>query len=388
MSLERMIILAMRLALPVLLVVALGLWPEAQKPAGAPTVVRTSTGATADGQPIDMFTLSNASGVEVKAINYGAIITSWRVPDRSGQIADIVLGHNDAASYVTNNGPFFGALVGRYANRIGKAQFTLDGRTYRLAANNGPNHLHGGVKGFDKFVWSAEPIKNSEGAGVGFSRTSPDGEEGYPGALKVRVTYVLTNKNELIVSYEATTDKPTTVNLSQHSYFNLAGQGNGDVLGHELRINADRYTPVDETLIPTGELAAVDGTPFDFRKPTTIGARIASEHPQMQFGRGYDHNWVVARSSDGLSLAAEVYESKSGRTLQVTTTEPGMQFYSGNFLDGTLTGKDGRVYRQRFGFCLETQHFPDSPNRTTFPSTILRPGATFRSRTVFTTGTR
>jgi aldose 1-epimerase len=379
----------MRLAVAAVLLASCALAPQAQKPGGpAPGVVRTSTGAAVGGQPIEQFTLTNAAGVEVTAITYGGIITSWKVPDRSGQVADIVLGHGDPAAYVTNNGPFFGAIVGRYANRIAKAQFALDGRTYTLATNNGPNHLHGGVKGFDKVLWTGEAIKNSDGAGVAFTRTSPDGEEGYPGSLKVRVTYVLTNKNELIVSYEATTDKATPVNLSQHTYFNLAGQGNGDVLGHELRINADRYTPVDDTLIPTGELSAVDGTPFDFRKPTTIGARIGSEHPQMQYGRGYDHNWVLAQSGEGPSLAAEVYEPKSGRTLQVSTTEPGMQFYSGNFLDGTITGKDGRVYRQRFGFCLETQHFPDSPNHVTFPSTTLRPGATYRSRTVFTTGAR
>ncbi len=283
-----------------------------------------------------------------------------------------------------DNSPYFGAIVGRYGNRIAKARFTLDGRTYPLAANNGVNHLHGGVQGFDKVLWQGEALRG--GAGVAFTRTSADGEEGYPGNLKARITYTLTDKNELVVAYEATTDKPTVVNLTQHTYFNLAGQG--DILGHVLRINADRYTPVDETLIPTGEMAAVDKTPFDFRQPTAIGARIKSEHPQMQFGRGYDHNWVLARSGPGLSLAADVYEPTSGRTLQVRTTEPGVQFYTGNFLDGTITGKNGRVYQQRSGFCLETQHFPDSPNQPTFPSTTLRPGETYRSRTVFTTGTK
>jgi aldose 1-epimerase len=351
-------------------------------------VTRTPTSAVVDGQPIDLFTLTNAQGVEVKTINYGAIITSWLVPDRTGQLADIVLGYADPAEYVKGNPSYFGAIVGRYANRIGKAQFTLDGRTYTLAANDGPNHLHGGRRGFDKVLWTAETVKTSDGPGVAFTRASPDGEEGYPGTLKARVTYTLTDRNELIVSYEATTDKPTIVNLTQHSYFNLAGQGTSDVLGHELRINADRYTPVDATLIPTGELAPVESTPFDFRKPTAIGARINSEHPQMKFGGGYDHNWVLARSGGGLSLAADVYEPKSGRTLQISTTEPGLQFYSGNFLDGTLTGKDGRVYRQRYGFCLETQHFPDSPNKATFPSTTLRPGSTYRTRTVFLTGVR
>jgi aldose 1-epimerase len=377
---------------PIAAVVLAALTFGAQVPqknaAGEAGVTRTATSVLVGGKAVEVFTLRNAAGVEVKAISYGAIVTSWRVPDRSGEMADIVLGFDDPAAYVKDNSPYFGAVVGRYGNRIAKAQFTLDGQTYKLAANNGPNHLHGGVKGFDKVLWDAQPTKSKGGIGVSFTRTSPDGEEGYPGTLKARVSYTLTDKNELIVSYEATTDKATPINLTQHSYFNLAGQGNGDILTHELRINADRYTPVDETLIPTGELATVDATPFDFRKPTAIGARINSEHPQIQFGRGYDHNWVLARAGDDLSLAAEVYEPKSGRTLQVSTTEPGMQFYTGNFLDGTITGKDGRVYRQRYAFCLETQHFPDSPNHATFPSTILRPAATYRSRTVFTTGVK
>jgi aldose 1-epimerase len=356
------------------------------KPGARAGVTRAVTDTTVGGTRIESFTLTNANGVEVKAITYGAIITSWRTPDRDGRMADIVLGFDDPAAYVKNNSPYFGAIVGRYGNRIAKAKFVLDGQTYTLAANDGANHLHGGKQGFDKVVWTGEPIKG--GAGVAFTRISPDGEEGYPGSLKVRVTYTLTDKNELVVAYEATTDKPTPVNLTQHSYFNLAGQGTGDVLAHELRINADRYTPVDATLIPTGELAPVANTPFDFRKATAIGARINGEHPQLQFGRGYDHNWVLARSGGGLSLAAEVYEPKTGRTLQVTTTEPGLQFYAGNFLDGTITGKEGRVYRHRYGFCLETQHFPDSPNKPTFPSTVLRPGSTYQTRTVFITGTK
>ncbi len=349
-------------------------------------VRRTQTATLVGGKPVEVFTLTNAAGVEVKAITYGGIITSWRIPDRRGQLADIVLGYDDPAAYLKNNSPYFGAIVGRYGNRIAKARFALDGRTYPLAANNGVNHLHGGTQGFDKVLWQGEALRG--GAGVAFTRTSADGEEGYPGNLKVRVTYTLSDKNELAVAYEATTDKPTIVNLTQHTYFNLAGQGSRDILGHVLRINADRYTPVDATLIPTGELASVDKTAFDFRQPTAIGARIRSEHPQMQFGRGYDHNWVLARSGAGLSLAADVYEPTSGRTLQVRTTEPGVQFYTGNFLDGTITGKEGRVYQARSGFCLETQHFPDSPNQPTFPSTTLRPGETYRSRTVFTTGTK
>jgi aldose 1-epimerase len=353
---------------------------------GKSEVTRTVSAAAVGGTPVEVFTLTNAAGVEVKAITYGGIITSWRVPDRRGQLADIVLGYDDPAAYVANNGPYFGAIVGRYGNRIGKARFALDGRTYELAANDGPNHLHGGKQGFDKVLWSGEALRGV--AGVAFTRTSADGEEGYPGNLRVRITYTLTEKNELLVSYEATTDKATPVNLTQHTYFNLAGQGTGDVLRHQLRINADRYTPVDATLIPTGELATVDKTPFDFRTATPIGARIRSDHPQMQFGRGYDHNWVLSRTAAGLSLAAEVYEPTSGRTLEVRTTEPGLQFYTGNFLDGTITGKEGRVYRHRYGFCLETQHFPDSPNRPTFPSTTVRPGSPYRSQTVFRTGTR
>ena len=346
------------------------------------------TKAIAAGRAVKSFTLRNANGVEITAISYGAIITSWKTPDRNGEIADIVLGFADPAQYVAANPPYFGAVVGRYGNRIANAKFTLDGRAVTLAANDGVNHLHGGKQGFDKVLWDGAIVTDRRGPTVAFTRSSPDGEEGYPGALKARVSYTLTAKNELIVEYEATTDKPTVVNLTQHSYFNLAGQGSGDILGHELRINADRYTPVDKTLIPTGELAPVEGTPFDYRKPTPIGARIDSQHPQMQFGRGYDHNWVLAREGTALSLAAEVYEPKSGRTLVVTTTEPGLQFYTGNFLDGTITGKDGRVYRQRYGFCLETQHFPDSPNKPNFPTTTLRPGETYRSRTVFLTGSR
>lgn len=361
----------------------------APQPAGKPTVTRTPTQIDVvdqGGKRIEVFTLTNAAGVEVSAMTYGAIILSWKTPDRAGRLTDIVLGFEDPARYLKGDSPYFGAIVGRYGNRIGGARFVLDGKTYALAANDGPNHLHGGKRGFDKVIWDGEPVKDSRGVSVAFTRTSPDGEEGYPGALSVRVTYTLTPKNELIVDYLATTDKPTVVNLTQHSYFNLAGDG--DILSHELRINADRYTPVDKTLIPTGELAPVEGLPFDFRKPTRIGARIGSEHPQMQFGRGYDHNWVLARSGAGLSLAAELYEPTSGRTVQVSTTEPGLQFYSGNFLDGTLTGKGGKVYKHRNGLCLETQRFPDSPNKPNFPTTVLRPGEKYRTQTVFVTGVR
>ncbi len=266
---------------------------QAQKaPPARAGVSRTVTSTLVDGKPIEVYTLTNAAGVQVKAMSYGGIITSWRVPDRQGRFADIVLGYDDPTSYIKNNSPYFGAIIGRYGNRIAKARFTLDGRVYPLAANDGANHLHGGARGFDKVLWDAQVVR-AGGVGVVFSRTSPDGEEGYPGSLKVKVTYTLSSRNELAIAYEATTDKPTPVNLTQHTYFNLAGQGAADVLAHELRINADRYTPVDATLIPTGQLASVDKTPFDFRKPTTIGARIKGEDPQLQFGRGYDHNWVL-----------------------------------------------------------------------------------------------
>ena len=350
-------------------------------------VSRGSFGKMPDGASVDIYTLTNAHGVEIKALTYGGIIQSLRVPDKAGRFSDVVLGFDGLAGYLAEH-PFFGAIIGRYGNRIGKARFTLDGRTYKLAANNGPNHLHGGVRGFDKVLWNAEQAKTGEGPAVAFTRTSPDGEEGYPGNLNVRVTYTLTDKNELIVDYHATTDKATPVNLTQHSYFNLAGQASGTILGHELMLNADRYTPVDDTLIPTGELAPVEGTPLDFRKSTAIGARINQDHPQLEHGLGYDHNWVLNRQGSGLQLAARVHEPKTGRTLEISTTEPGIQFYAGNFLDGKLTGKEQAVYRHRTGFCLETQHFPDSPNKPQFPSTILEPGAEYRSRTVFTFGTK
>ena len=349
----------------------------------AKPVMSTPFGKTSDGAAVEMFTLTNTNGVCVKAITYGAIITSLRVPDRTGQLGDVVLGFESLDGYLKGH-PYFGCVVGRYGNRIAKGQFTLEGKTYTLATNNPPNHLHGGKVGFDKFVWTAEPVKGQNA--VTFARTSPDGEEGYPGNLKVRVTYTLSDKNELIVDYHAATDTATPVNLTQHSYFNLAGAGSGDILGHVMTIDADRYTPVDDTLIPTGELASVANTPFDFRKPTPIGARIDADHPQIKNGKGYDHNFVLNRKGSALQRAARVVEPKSGRTLEVSTMEPGVQFYTGNFLDGTITGKGGHVYKHRNGFCLETQHFPDSPNKPNFPSTILKPGQEYKTRTVFTFG--
>ncbi len=318
------------------------------------TVTKTTTKAMFQGKPIEMATLKNTHGMEVQAISYGAIITSLKVPDRTGKVADVVLGFDQPNAYLADPPPpYFGAIVGRYGNRIARGQFAIGGKTYKLATNNGPNHLHGG-------------------------------EEVYPGNLHVTVTYTLTEKNELIVDYRATTDKATPVNLTQHSYFNMAGEGSGDILGQQLTINADRYTPVDDTLIPTGELAPVQGTPFDFRQATAIGARINADNAQLKAGKGYDHNWVLNRKGAGLEFAARLADPKSGRTLDISTSEPGLQFYSGNFLDGTIKGKGGHVYAHRTGLCLETQHYPDSPNHKNFPSTILQPGKVYTSKTVLT----
>ena len=351
---------------------------------GIAHITRADFGADRDGRAVHTYTLRNTNGIEMRVMSLGGIITHLKTPDRTGASADIVLGFDSIAGYLSEP-PYFGAIIGRYGNRIGKAAFEIDGTRYPLAANNGPNHLHGGVKGFDKFVWDAETSETADSQSVTFRRTSLDGEEGYPGNLATKVTYTLNNRNELVIEYEATTDKPTHVNLTHHSYFNLAGHNSGDILGHELRIDAARYTPVDETLIPTGELASVEGTPFDFRQPTAIGARIGAEgNQQLAFGKGYDHNWVV--DGTGFRRVARVVEPTTGRTLEVATTEPGLQFYSGNFLDGTITGKEGAVYAHRSGFCLETQHFPDSPNQPSFPSTLLKPGETYRTRTVYTFG--
>jgi aldose 1-epimerase len=340
-------------------------------------------GETPEGIPVELHTLTNAHGLEVRAMTYGGVILSLKVPDRDGNLGDVVLGYDTLEGYLEVS-PYFGAIIGRYGNRIANARFTLDGEDYSLAANDGPNALHGGVKGFDKVIWRAEPFKSDEGVGVVFAYTSPDGEEGYPGTLEARVTYTLTDANELVFSYHAITDEATPVNLTQHTYFNLAGDGSGDILGHELMLNASRYTPVDSTLIPTGEIVAVAGTPFDFTTSTAIGAHIDAEDEQIGFGGGYDHNYVLDRGDgEEMTLAARVYEPTTGRVMEVTTSEPGVQFYSGNFLDGTITGKGGHVYEQRSGFCLETQHYPDSPNQPDFPSTVLRPGEQYRSRTVY-----
>lgn len=328
-------------------------------------------------------TLTNTHGLKATLTPYGGKIISLWVPDRTGKLGDIVLGYDSASQYPTGN-PYFGALIGRYGNRIGKGQFMIEGKTYQLAINNGANALHGGPGGFHNVLWTVEETTPNS---ISLSYMSADGEEGYPGNLKTRVTYSLTDQNELVIDYEATTDKTTVVNLTHHSFFNLAGEGVGDILNHELQIVADKFTPVDEGLIPTGELKPVAGTAFDFNKPTAIGLRINQDDIQLKYGKGYDHNWVLNREGEGLSLAAVVTEPTSGRVMEVWTTEPGLQFYSGNFLDGE-TGKGGKKYQIRTAFCLETQHFPDSPNKPQFPSTVLDSGKIYKHKTVYKFKTR
>jgi len=355
-------------------------------PSNAPRRSREVFG-NVDGKQVFLYALSNGKGMEARITNYGGIVVSLVVPDRANAPGDVVLGYDSLSSYLKAT-PYFGAIVGRYGNRIGKAKFTLDGKEYTLKANDGPNTLHGGLKGFDKVVWTPDESTPSTEPVLRLTYVSPDGEEGYPGTLTATVTYTLTDSNELRIDYAATTDKPTVLNLTHHSYFNLAGAGSGDILSHELMLNADRFTPIDSGLITTGELRSVEGTPMDFRTPTAIGARIGAKDEQLRLGRGYDHNWVLNRTGDGLSLAARVFEPKSGRVMEVWTTQPGIQFYTGNFLDGSNVGKGGKVYAYRTGLCLETQHFPDSPNKPQFPSTVLRPGEKFASTTVYRFMTR
>jgi aldose 1-epimerase len=350
--------------------------------AGKHAIKKEVFGKLPDGNVVDVYTLTNAQGMEVRIMNFGGIVLSLRVPDRNGKLDDVVLGFDSLEPYFTNN-PHFGSIIGRYANRIANGKFTLDGVEYTLPKNNGPNTLHGGVKGFDKVLWQAEPSESKKSVALVLRYTSKNGEEGFPGNLATTVTYTLTDADELAIDYEAITDKATPVNLTSHGYFNLAGQGTGDVLAHELLINADRFIPVDKNLIPTGELRPVQGTPLDFNKAAAIGARIKDNYEQLVLAHGYDHNFVINRKGSGLELAARVHEPSTGRVVEIYTTEPGVQFYSANFLDGTLTGKQGRVYRQHYAFCLETQHFPDSPNHPSFPSTILKPGQTYTSRTVY-----
>lgn len=352
--------------------------------AGARGVTKRAFGTLPNGTAVDLYTLRNARGVEMRVTNYGGIIVAISTPDRAGAFADITLGYDSLAGYVRDT-PYFGAIVGRYANRIAYGRFSLDGKTYQLPINNPPNSLHGGDRGFDKVVWTAKPFERGDSVGLALSYVSPDGDQGYPGTVHADVTYTLTDRDELIIDYHATSEKATPINLSQHTYFNLTG-AERDVLDHVLTLNADHYTPDDSTLIPTGEIAPVPGTPFDFRQATRIGARIHEANEQLRIAGGYDHNFVLNRASSGLTHAAHMAEPTTGRTLDVYTDQPGVQFYTGNFLDGTIRGKGGRVYAPRYAFCLETQHFPDSPNKPQFPSTILRPGEEFRSRTVFAFG--
>ena len=350
-------------------------------PAGSATVItRNAFGKTRDGQAVDIFTLRNSKGAEVRILNYGGIVVSFTVPDKHGKMGDVVLGYDNLESYLKQS-PYFGCLVGRYGNRIAHGKFTLDGTAYTLATNNYPNAIHGGLKGFDKAVWQAKIVAHGSEPSLELHYVSKDGEEGYPGNLDVTAAYTLTDDNGLKLEYTATTDKDTVVNLTQHSYFNLAGRG--DVLNHVVMIDADKFTPVDKTLIPTGELRPVQGTPFDFRKPMAIGARINQDDEQLKFGKGYDHNWVLNKKPGELKLAARVHEPTTGRVLEVLTTEPGLQFYTGNFLDGKITGKGGWIYQARNAFCMEPQHFPDSPNHPEFPSVVLKPGETYKNTIIY-----
>jgi aldose 1-epimerase len=359
-------------------VLTLACFAQAPAKTGKSTLKKQAYGKMPDGTVIDLYTLSNANGMQAGIITYGGTVVSLTAPDRAGKFADVVLGMDKLEGYFEQKN-FFGALIGRYGNRIGHARFAIDGKEYTLPKNDGENTLHGGLKGFDKRVWKG----GAKGDTLVLSYNSKDSEEGFPGNLIAQVVYSLTDKNELTIDYTAGTDKSTVVNLTNHSYFNLAGAGEGDILQHQVIINADRFTPVDAGLIPTGELRAVKGTPFDFTTATAIGARIAQSDEQLRFGKGYDHNWALNKGAGGLTKAAEVYESKSGRVMEVWTTEPGLQFYTGNFLDGSVHGKGGKAYPFRGAFCMETQHYPDSPNKPNFPSTLLKPGSKYHTTTSY-----
>ncbi len=357
-----------------------------QKSETKPGLKMESFGKTADGHEVQLFTLTNKNGLEAKITNFGGIVVSLKTPDRKGQLADIVLGYDDVKGYEADTA-FFGALIGRYGNRIAKGQFTLNGKTYQIPLNDGPNALHGGPNGFNKQVWTAKDVSTHSTPMLQLTYLSKDGENGFPGNLNVQVTYSLTSNNELRLDYAATTDKDTVLNLTNHSYFNLKGAGEGDILQHEVRLNANKFTPVDATLIPTGELKPVQGTPFDFRKSTAIGARIDADDQQLKYGWGYDHNWVLNGMGAGqLVIAARVHEPTTGRVIEVLTDQPGVQFYTGNHMDGTIRGKGGKIYPKRGGLCLETQHYPDSPNHPAFPTTTLKPGERFHSTTIYKFG--
>jgi len=346
------------------------------------SIEKSAFGTLSSGQEVQLFTLKNSRGMQVGILDYGGIITSLLAPDNKGQYEDVVLGFESLADYETRN-PYFGALVGRYANRIAGGRFSLDGKEYQLVQNNGNNHIHGGTKGFDKVIWEAKPIEFADRVSLELSYASKDMEEGYPGRLACTVTYTLSENNELQVTYRATSDKKTVVNLTQHSYFNLSGDFSRTILDHELQIEANEFVPVDEELIPTGQYAAVEGTPFDFNSPKKIGRDIEDSHEQLRIGTGYDHSWVLKAGNSSIRKVSTVLHPESGRVLEVHTTEPGMQLYTGNFLDGTLPAKGGGTYGKRSGFCLETQHHPDSPNQPEFPSVVLEPGQTYRSETLF-----
>ena len=380
---------ATRLAPAVILTMAIALLATSASASSkhhSPTITKEAFG-TANGKQVDRYTLTNSRGMEVKILTYGGILQTIKVPDRRHRFTNVTLGFATLDEYIaTNNSPYFGALIGRYGNRIAKGQFQLNGTTYQLPINNPPNSLHGGTVGFDKLVWGATPVQHRDSVALVLTLTSPDGDQGYPGTLAVQVTYTLDNRNQIRMDYRAHLvggNLKTVINLTNHAYWNLAGEGTGTIYDHQLKINASHYTPVDSTLIPTGEIPTVSGTPMDFRHSTAIGARIRDNFQQLVFGRGYDHNWVLDRHGSGLELAARLRDPRSGRVLEVLTDQPGMQFYSGNFLDGTLYGTSGHAYRQGDGLALETQHYPDSPNHPNFPSTVLSPGEQYKTTTIY-----
>ncbi len=348
----------------------------------AQNIIKSDFGKSQDGTMIDEYTLKNVNGMELKVITYGGRITSLKVPNKDGEFDNVVLGFDNIEDYEKDN-PFFGALIGRFGNRIAKGKFTLEGKEYTLATNDGSNHLHGGVNGFDRVVWTAEPMEGTENSSLKLTYLSKDGEEGYPGNLNVTVIYTLTNDNALEVSYEATTDKATVINLTQHAYFNLTGDFSKDILEHNVVIDADAFLPVDETLIPTGEIRKVQGTPFDFTSAKQVGKEINADNEQLKRGQGYDHCWVLTGESGTMRFAASAYDDTTGRFMEIYTEEPAIQFYTGNFLDGTLPMPDGGMYAHRTGFCLETQHYPDAPNQNAFPSTVIEPGNTYATKTIF-----